>query len=342
MQMNQFSPFRKAKRLSGAEKSAILFLCLGEEHGGALMQQLDVVEIRKITRAISAMGEVHAEVVEEVMREFGQKVANYGGITGSVEAARGLLKGFLPEDRVSEILEEIEISSTGDLWGDLSELDEKMLAEFLRKEHNQTVAVILSRVRADAAAKVLPLLGQDRAADLVERMIAMEELPAEAVRSIEESLRREVLAKAGRNAGAETEKQLVMVFNKLDAKVFEGLSRELEKKIPDKFRTIKQKMFVFDDLIDLKPALLARVMREVTGKTLPMALRGAQKELREHFLSSVPARSRDMLSEEMKSMGPVRSRDVKQAQSELVEAALRLAQEGEIELPNSDEDDMIE
>ncbi|MDK3016697.1 flagellar motor switch protein FliG [Pseudodonghicola flavimaris] len=340
--MNHFSPLRKHRPLSGAEKSAILFLCLGEERGGALMQQLDVGEIRKITRAISAMGEVPAEVVEEVMREFGEKMSSYGGITGSVEAARGLLKGFLPEDRVAEILDEIEDSATGNLWGDLSELDEKILTDFLRKEHNQTVAVILTRIRADTAAKVLPLLGQDRAVDLIERMVAMESLPAEALRSIEESLRREVLAKAGRNAGAETEKQLVMMFNKLDSKVFEGLSRELERKIPAEFRTIKQKMFVFGDLIELKPATLAKVMREVSGKTLPLALRGAEKELRDHFLASLPARSRDMLEEEMRSMGPVKTRDVKQAQSELVEAAIRLASEGEIELPSGDEEDMID
>ena len=114
--MNQFASFRRAKRLTGSEKSAILFLCLGEERGSALMQQLDTAEISKITRAISAMGEVQAEIVEEVMREFGQKISGYGGITGSVEAARGLLKGFLPEDRVDEILKEIEGSNTGDGW----------------------------------------------------------------------------------------------------------------------------------------------------------------------------------------------------------------------------------
>ena len=340
--MNQFSPFRRQTRLSGAEKSAILFLCLGEERGGQLMQQLDVKDIRKITRAISAMGEVPAEVVEEVMREFGEKMSSYGGITGSVEAARGLLKGFLPEERVAEILEEIEGSSTGDLWGDLSELDDKVLADVLRKEHNQTVAVILSRIRADAAAKVLPLLGQERAVDLVERMVAMEELPGDALRNIEESLRREVLAKAGRNAGAQTEKQLVNVFNKLDSEVFEGLSRELEKKIPEKFRTLKQKMFVFGDLVELKPAPLAKVMREVTGKTLPLALRGAEKEVRDHFLASLPARSRDMLEDEMRAMGPVKTREVKEAQSELVEAAMRLASQGEIELPTGEDEEMIE
>ncbi len=340
--MNQFASFRRAKRLTGSEKSAILFLCLGEERGSALMQQLDTKEISQITRAISAMGEVQAEIVEEVMREFGQKVSSYGGITGSVEAARGLLNGFLPEDRVAEILDEIQGSGTGDIWKDVSQLDEKMLADHLRKEHNQTVAVILSKITPDAVAKVLPLLGNDRSVDLVERMVTMEELPSQAIQAIEDSLRRDVLAKAGHNAEAEAEKKLVKVFNKLDTKLFEGLSRDLEEKIPEKIRAIKQKMFVFDDLGKLKANALARVMREVTGNNLPLALRGAEKEVREHFLGSMPARSRDMLIDEMKAMGPVKAREVKAAQSEMVEIALQLAEAGEVELPDSDEDDMID
>lgn len=340
--MNQFASFRRAKRLTGSEKSAILFLCLGEERGSALMQQLDTAEISKITRAISAMGEVQAEIVEEVMREFGQKISGYGGITGSVEAARGLLKGFLPEDRVDEILKEIEGSNTGDVWKDLSQLDEKMLADHLRKEHNQTVAVILSRVSADMVAKVLPLLGEERAVDLVERMVRMEQLPTEAIRAIEESLRHDVLAKAGQNAEAEAEKQMVKVFNKLDGKLFDTLSRGLEEKMPEKLRSIKQKMFVFDDLVKIQPSALAKVMREVTGNNLPLALRGAEKEVREHFLNSMPARSRDMLVDEMKAMGPVKSRDVKAAQSEMVEVALKLADAGDIELPDGDDEDMID
>lgn len=340
--MTQFAQSHKTQRLNGAEKSAILFLCLGEERGGALMGKLDVGEIRKITRAISGMGEVQSEVVEEVMEEFSQRVSDYGGVTGSVESARGMLKSFLPEDRVTEIMDEIEVSATGDLWGDLSALDEKTLADFLRKEHNQTASVILSRIHAGTAAKVLPLLSQDRVPDLVQRMIMMDDLPAEAVRNIEEGLRREVLAKAGKNAGAEAEKRLVSLFNKLDPKVFDDLSRELEKSVPDELRSIKQKMFVFADLEALTANHLARVMREVTGKTLPMALRGADKDLREKFLNSLPQRSRDMLHEEMRSMGPVRTREVKESQSELVEAAIRLASDGEIDLPSSSDEEMID
>jgi flagellar motor switch protein FliG len=340
--MNRFTPFRKDPTLTGAQKSAILFLCLGEERGGALMQKLEISEIRMITSAISNMGEVQSEIVEEIMQEFGDKVNSYGSVTGSIDAARGLLKEFLPEDRVGEILKEIDGSSSGNVWNDLSSLDEKQLADFLLKEHNQTVAVILSNISPESVARVLPLMGQERASDLIERMLETEDLPTDALQNIEDSLRKEILAKAGRDSGAKIEKQLISVFNKLDETLFLSLSKKLEKKVPDQFRSIKQKMFVFDDLISLSPTMLAKVIREVSGKTLPLSLRGAKKEVREHFLASLPARSREMLQDEMKAMGAVRSRDVKQAQSETVEITLRLASSGEIELPSDDDDEMIE
>lgn len=339
--MNQFVPFRKHRRMSGAQKSAILFLCMGEERGGAIMQQLDVAEIRQITTAISNMGEIDAAIVEDILSEFDERVNHEGGVVGSIEAARGLLKEFLPEDRVAEILEEIDGNTTDNVWNDLSDLDEKQLVEFLHKEHNQTVAVILTRIRPDAAAKVLPMLGVDRAPDLIERIMQMENLPADTIRSIETTLRENVLAKAGHSAEARIEGQLVSIFNKLDEELFVKLAKDLEQRQPDQFKVIKQKMFVFDDMTNFPENMLGKIMREVSGNTLPLALRGAKKEVREHFLASLPSRSRGMLQDEMSSMGPVKSKDVKDAQSQLVEAALRLVADGTVELPQNDEDEML-
>lgn len=340
--MNQYVPLRKHRRMSGAQKSAILFLCMGEERGGALMQKLDVAEIRQITTAISTMGEIDASIVEEILSEFDEKIAHEGGVIGSIEAARGLLKEFLPEDRVTEILNEINQSSEGSVWKDLSDLNEKQLVEFLSKEHNQTVAVILTRIKPEAAAKVLPLLGNDRAPDVIERMMQMDGLPADTIQSIEATLREDVLAKAGRSSVARIEGQLVSIFNKLDESVLGNLSKELEKRQPEGFKAIKQKMFIFDDLMKFNENMLGKIMREVSGNTLPLALRGAKKEVREHFLNSLPSRSRGMLQDEMSSMGPVKARDVKQAQALLVEAALRLVDEGIVEIPETDEDMLSE
>ena len=224
--MNHYSSYFKARKLNGAQKSAVLFLCLGEERGGALMQQLDVKEIRQISNAISTMGEVQAEIVEEIMQEFGEKVSEYGSIVGSVEAARGLLKEFLPEERVSEILGEIEDSKRSTVWEDLSAMNEKSLADIIRPEHNQTVALILSRIRPETAAKVLPLLGAERAAELIQRMLAINNLSLETLQNVEDSIRKDILSKSGNNATALIEKQIVSVFNKLDEDMFNSVARE--------------------------------------------------------------------------------------------------------------------
>lgn len=316
-----------------------MFLCLGEERGGTLMQKLEEMEIRKITRAISSMGEVDSTLVEEVMDEFGIKLEDAGGVFGSIKAARTLLSSFLPEDRVEKILAEIEENATGDLWGDISKLDEKVISQFLAKERDQTVAAILSRLEPETTAKVLPLLERDRSVQIVERILTMGELPEESVKILEESLRRELLAQFGQDLGSSVEAKLVSVFNKLDRDLFDEISRSLEKTTPDKMRSIKKKMFVFDDLIRLEATQLAKVFREVSGNTLPYALRGASKEIRDHFLNSLPSRSRDMLQEEMTALGPLKAKDVREAQSDMVEAALRLARDGEISLDTADPDE---
>lgn len=337
--MKTYNSIQKVSDLTGVQKSAIMFLCLGEELGGALMQQLDEAEIRAITRAISDIGEVRADVVERVMDEFGQSVATYGGVTGSVSAAENLLKSFLPEERVTEILGELQNENGKNLWKELSKLDEKELAALLGREQDQTAAVILSHLEPDCVAKVLPHLDEDRASRILERMLTLDELSEVALHAIEESLQGEVLEKAGKGASAKIEGNLVSVFNKIDTELFERIAASLEKTVPDQLKAIRKQMFVFDDMVKISPMDLPKIMREVSGNTLPLALRGAKKEVREHFLSSLPARSRDMLADEMKALGPVRLRDVKVAQAELLEAALRLAQNGDIELPTAEEDE---
>lgn len=339
--MSQIAPLQRLRRFTGAEKSAIMFLCMGEDRGGQLMQQLNEAEIRKITRAISSMGEVQSELVEEVMDEFGIKMSEHGGIFGSVDAARTMLSTFLPEERVDKILAEIQQTATGNLWADISKLDEKFLAQFLQKEMDQTVAAILSRLEPEMTAKILPLMNRARAVGIVERILTMGDLPDDTLRILEDSLRHEVLAKYGQDGSATTESTMVSVFNKMDRDLFEDIARSLEKSVPDQFQAIKKKMFVFDDLVRLDPTQLAKVFREVSGTTLPYALRGATKDVRDHFLNSLPARSRDMLQEEMTSLGPLKSRDVRQAQSDIVEAALKLAQAGEIDLELSDAEEMM-
>lgn len=337
--MSQLTRVTKPPTLSGEQKSAVLFLCLGEDFGSKLMQQLSSTDIQRITKAISVMGEVPAALVNDVMQEFEIRISNVSSVFGSVASARKILNGFLPEDRVTKILDEIAGGTAEDIWTSLSALDTKILANHLGNERNQTAAVVLSKLTSDAAAKVLTCLGKEKSADLIERMINLADVSDETIHSIEFSLKHELLAEDIQNSEKEVESHIVSIFNKLDSSDFNEISRGLEKKIPDKIRAIKEKMFVFDDLIGLDANILSKVMREAGNATLPLALRGAAKKTRDHFLNSLPQRSRDMLKEEMKTMGPVRTSDVKNSQTELVEITLRLASEGVIQLPKSESEE---
>jgi flagellar motor switch protein FliG len=335
-----FTEVPKRRRLKGPEKAAILFLCLGERRGSELMKALDEDEIQSMTRAISRLGTIDSPLVEKVMEEFTENAANGGNIVGSFSVAERLLRNFLPEEKVDAILKDLSGSlKVSDLWDRFSAMNENVIANYLKGEHVQTVAAILINVKVDVAARVLPLLGAEMMQEVVERMIKIDVVPEELMQEIEETLSTDLLATAARSSTHDTQRHMAELLNKLDPEVFGRLSDALNERLPDAFGQIAQQMFTFDDLVKLDNVSLARVMRGVPGKTLPLALRGASETVRSYFLEVLPARSRDMLEDEISSMPPVRAREVREAQTLMVDYAKELAADELITLPSDDEDD---
>ncbi|MAL97703.1 MAG: flagellar motor protein [Alteromonadaceae bacterium] len=333
-------PSRRALR--GPEKAAILFLCLGEQRGSAMMQRLTDEEIQIMTRAMAGLGVIESDMVEKVLSDFVEGIANGGGVVGSFTVAEDMLRAFLPTDQVDGILKDIRGPlMEKDLWARFSSLSENVIANYLKNEHEQTVAAILSNVKNDVSAKVLPLLGQEKMQNVIERMIRMEAVPHHMMKQIEETLQTDIISAPAQPTTAEQHQKMADLFNKLDVAAFQELSEVLEQRIPETFGAIKSKMFTFDDLANLEPMDLARVMRGAPGNALPIALRGAKKEVRDVFLAALPGRSRDMLEEEMNTMGPVRGRDVRDAQAGLVDYAKELADEEVIALPMADDEEFI-
>ncbi len=328
------------RRLRGPEKAAILFLCLGEKRGSALMKKLDDNDIQKITKAVSGLGVVPARVVEQVMAEFSESVSHGGGVVGSIGVAESMLRSFLPSEQVDSILKDIRgPMKERDLWSRFSAMNETVIASYLKGEHEQTAAAILSNIDTDVAAKVLPLLGPERMQDVVERMIRMEAVPPQMMEQIEETLQTDMLAASNQPTATEMQQRMADLFNKLDPDIFETITTTLEERMPETFTGIKQKMFTFDDLIKLDVQSLARVMRGLQGNTLPLALRAASKELRAHFLNALSTRARDMLLDEMNTMGPVRGKEARAAQTAVVDYTRQLAAEEVIKLPSADDED---
>ncbi|MDG4648638.1 flagellar motor switch protein FliG [Roseibacterium sp. SDUM158017] len=327
-------------RLSGPEKVAILFLCLGEQRGSELMQRLEEGEIQRITLAMSGLGPIPAEVAEDVLAEFAETVASGGMPLGTYETARKMLGAFLPDDKIDAMLQDVRPSAReSDIWQRLNQMDEKVLARHFAVEKVATVATILSCLSPEVAARVLPLLEEDQMLRVLERMMRMEDPPNHLVEQIESALREDLLESDDDASAIIAHKRMADIFNKLDPALFDNVSVRLSDRAPDDFQAIKKRMFTFDDMIRIDGPGLARIMRGVPGNTVPLALRGTPKELRDHFLSALPTRSRDMLVEEMDAMGPVRARDVRAAQGLMVDYARELIRAEVIRLPSDDEEE---
>jgi flagellar motor switch protein FliG len=328
--------------LLGVEKAAILFLCLQEDQGPELMQLLDESDIQSITKAMATLGTIPASSVEAVIRDFSSHMNGSAGVIGSYDAAQRLLAGFLPENKVKEIMSEIRHPDTGrSIWEAFSGLNEQVIAAYLRGEHDQTIAAVMSKVKPEVAARVLPMFGDERMVEIADRMIGLDSLPQIVLDEIEAGIQEEILSAATRKSGPDPHQRMADMFNRMDGDTFEKLADELSSRAPQELDSIKEKMFTFDDLVKLDIQSLQRLMRNCEGNTLPLALRGAKKEVRDAFVQSLTRRAQETLDDQMKTMGAVRMRDVRDAQAAIIDIANDLAQQNIIRLPK-DDDEMIE
>jgi flagellar motor switch protein FliG len=326
------------KRLNGPEKVAVLLLCLGEERGSAVMQLLDEAELQRIGRAMSGLGPIPAELAEAVLAEFRETVLAGGVPPDTFEAARKMLGSFMPDEKIEEMLGSApapERSKTG-IWQRINQMDERVLARHFDVEKVSTVATILSCLSPDFTARVLPLMEEKKMLRVIEWMAQMKEPPDHLIKEIEAALQMDVLDADEDTQSSGSQKRMADIFNKLDPALFETVSYQLSQSIPEEFGAIRKRMFTFGDLARIGGQDIARVMRGMTGNTVPLALKGSGEEMRQHFLNALPGRSRDMLSEEIEALGPVRARDVRDAQNAMVDYAMELIRAEVIQLPDED------
>lgn len=329
------------KSLNGAEKSAIIFLALGEERGSRLMERLDEDEIRIVSRAMATLGNVTSNLVESLLRVFTERFANTGSVVGSYDSTERMLNRFLPTDRVTEIMGEIRGPAGRTMWEKMSNVNEGVLAAYLSGEYPQTAAVILSKMRADHAAKVLVLLPASVRAEVIERMIQIESVQREVLLDIESILHNEFMANYARTHGNDSLERMADIFNRIDRETLTEIFAELEPAMPEPTQRIKQLMFTFEDLMRLDRVSLQTVIRRCDTGQLAIALKGAQAVQRDHFLSVLSERARLILQDEIENMGPLRMRDVNDAQAEIVLMAKTLAEDGNIVIPQSDDTDAV-
>ncbi|MBU6371946.1 MAG: flagellar motor switch protein FliG [Alphaproteobacteria bacterium] len=334
-------PVDKVEQLSGPERAAVIMLALGD-HAEKILAMLDEDEIKDVSHAMSNLGVVHSSVVETLIVEFVKKLSGSGALIGSYEATQRLLSAFLPTDKVEALMEEIRGPAGRTMWDKLHNVNEVVLANYLKNEYPQTVAVILSRLRSDHAAKVLTELPEEFGIECVNRMLRMEPVQRDILDKIEMTLRNEFMSNLARTSKRDSHEMMAEIFNNFDRQTEGRFLGALEEKNRESADRIRQLMFVFDDLRKLDPAGVQTLMRSVPKDVLALALKGASDELRQLFIGNMSERAAKILKDDMVAMGPVRLKDVDGAQSQMVVIAKDLAQKGEIILSeNSAEDELI-
>jgi len=329
-------------RVTGAERAAIVMLSLGEEHGAKIWQLLDDEEIKELSQAMSNLGAVSSGLVERVLIDFVSQMSTGGSLLGSYESTERMLASFLQTDRVGQVMEEIRGPAGRTMWDKLANVNEAVLANYLKNEYPQTVAVVVAKIKPEHASRVLAALPEDFALEVVSRMLRMEPVQKEILDKIENTLRIEFMSNLARTQKRDSHEMMAEIFNSFDRQTEARFIAALEERSRDSAERIKALMFTFEDLSKLDPGSVQTLLRAIEKDKLGLALKGASDTLRDLFFSNMSERASKMLREDMEMMGPVRLKDVDEAQTAMVNTAKDLANKGEIMImENKDDDELI-
>jgi len=328
-------------KIDGKERAAVLLLALGTVHGQPIWDELDEEEIKEVSLAMARLGNINPDQVDDLLINFVTQMSSSGAIMGNFDSTERLLSQFLPEDRVHLVMEEIRGPAGRNMWEKLSNVQESILASYLKNEYPQTVAVILSKINSDHSARVLSLLPEDQSMEVVNRMLNMEAVQKEVLDKVEQTLRLEFMSNLSQTSRKDSHETMAEIFNNFDRQTESRFLAALEESNREAAERIKTLMFTFEDLGKLDAASCQTLLRNVEKDQLALALKGASDTLRDFFFENMSERAGKMLKEDMEVMGAVRLKDVDEAQMSMVNITKDLAAKGELMITKSQGDDEL-
>ena len=319
--------------LTGQQKAAIMMLAIGEDRAARLFTSLDEEELKELSQVMANLGTVNAKTIEALFVEFAQLISSsgpLGSLSGTYASTERLLAKVLPGEKVNEIMEDIRGPAGRTMWDKLGNVSESVLANFLKNEFPQAVAVVLSKLHSDKAAGILAELPETLASEVVERMLAMQNVKKEVLTAVENTLRDEFMATLSNSRLGDTHEMMAEIFNGFDRNTERRFMSILEERSEESAERVKALMFTFDDLQKLGPSGIQTLLRGVDKAQVGIALKGASETLRDLFFSNMSERQGKILEEDMDAMGAVRLRDLDEAQAGIVAHAKELSDAGEI------------
>ena len=333
----------KSNEMMGIQKAAILLIALGPEKSATIFKHLKEDEIEELTLEIANTRSVSPQTKEEVLNEFYEVcIAQQYIAEGGIDYAKDLLEKALGQDKAHDVISKLTASLQVRPCEFIRKTDASQLLNFIQDEHPQTIALILSYLPAGQASAVISALPLDKQADVARRIAQMDRTSPDVIKEVERVLERKLASLVNQDytivGGVDA---IVEILNYVDRGTEKHIMENLEVEEPELADEIKRKMFVFEDILSLDDKTIQRVLRDVDNNDLGIALKGTSEEVQNVIFNNLSKRLAAMIREDMDFMGPVRMKDVEEAQQKIVNIIRRLEDTGEIIIARGGGDEIV-
>jgi flagellar motor switch protein FliG len=327
------------KVLKGPERVATLLFAMGKPAASRILKHFSEEEIRLVTKSAAQLGPVSPTQIEQLVEEFASNFSDGADLVGGAAHIEKLLTGILSPEQIANIMSEVVGSANKSIWERISTVSESAIASYLMKEHPQTAALILSKVKPSCAAKVMTQLPQPLRNNLMRRMLSMKPIVDETMKNIEKTLHEDFMANFSKNAGSDTHAKIADIINKMERDHMEDVLSSLSSVRPKSAEILRGLLFTFDDIVKLTPRDRTTLFDQVPPDRVVLALEGTNDEFRKVVLSALSSRVRRMIEHELNSKEPSAHRDIAEARRTITDLALEMAGRGEIVINSETEDE---
>ncbi len=329
--------------ISGSERAAIFMMSLGEQKAAEVLKHMGPKEVQKVGVVMATLDNVSNEKLEFVLNDFVETANKQSGVGGdSDEYIRNMLIGALGEDKAGSVIDRILLGKNSKGLDSLKWMDPRAVASVVQNEHPQIIAIVLSYLESDHAAEILQHLPDRAQSDVLMRIATLDGVPPAALMELNQVLEKQFAGNSSvQSSGVGGVKTAAGILNFMDGETESTITEAITEHDAELAQDIQSQMFVFDNLLEVEDRGMQAILREVQSEQLIVALKGADDAIQEKIFSNMSSRAAEMMREDLEAKGPVRVKDVEEAQKEVLAVAKRLADSGEISLGGKGDDEYV-
>ena len=331
-----------ARRFSGPEKAAIFLVSVGEEAAAEVIKRLELMEIQKISKYMEQLPTIEKEDSDNVLKDFNSNFSKVGIVVKGEDYVKNLITKSLDPEKAKKILDNLHGPIEEEGLQTLKWLDPHIIADFVKNEHPQTIALILGHLEPVSAAVVVGLLPSSIRSQVVFRLAKLERVPPGVIKDLDEVLQEQLKSTGSIQSKLVGGVRVVAdILNNMDKSIEEPIISDIEKLDKEEAEKIRELMFTFDDLASVDDKSMQLILREVSHDQIVLALKTASEELRRKILANVSKRAQEMINDDLESLGPKKLSDVEKVQHEVLKIARKLEDEGKISLAVKSESEKL-